>query len=213
MDDTCHIKYIDHFYQLVIKSALSYLTGVYGQEDMTKNPGDILEDKKTHLGERVPGRCAMLGINLCPFLLRLRRLKLGTCIRVKLLHELLLPWFAVRNAIRCNAHKTLDWSWSYFLPLFRATNKHQYACEFYECVLCVLSPPAQARQAPSRVTAGDGSQPPAGPAPASQGQPQPAASQAGPLPPGKAQPGTRKKQAVAKSQSHMTGKSLVAPLG
>ena len=51
----------------------------------------------------------------------------GFCILVQFLHELLLPWFAVRNAIRCNDHKTLDWSWSYFLPLFRATNKNQYA--------------------------------------------------------------------------------------
>ena len=46
---------------------------------------------------------------------------------MQFLHELLLPWFAVRNAIRSNDHKTLDWSWSYFLPLFRATNKNQYA--------------------------------------------------------------------------------------
>ena len=51
----------------------------------------------------------------------------GFCVLVKFLHELLLPWFAVRNGIRCNDHKTLDWSWSYFLPLFRATNKNQYA--------------------------------------------------------------------------------------
>ena len=42
-------------------------------------------------------------------------------------HELLFPWFAVRKGIRCNNHKALDWSWSYFLPLFRATNKNQYA--------------------------------------------------------------------------------------
>ena len=33
----------------------------------------------------------------------------------------------VRNAIRCNDHETLGWSWRYFAPLFRATNKHQYA--------------------------------------------------------------------------------------
>ena len=51
----------------------------------------------------------------------------GFCILVRFLHELLLPWFAVRNAIRCNDHETLDWSWRYFVPLFRATNKHQYA--------------------------------------------------------------------------------------
>ena len=51
----------------------------------------------------------------------------GFCILVRFLHELLLPWFAVRNAIRCNDHKALDWSWSYFVPLFRATNKNQYA--------------------------------------------------------------------------------------
>ena len=49
----------------------------------------------------------------------------GFCILVRFLHELLLPWFAVRNGIRCNDHKALDWSWSYFLPLFRATNKHR----------------------------------------------------------------------------------------
>ena len=48
----------------------------------------------------------------------------GFCILVRLLHELLLPWFAVRNAIRCNDHEMLDWSWRYFVPLFRATNKH-----------------------------------------------------------------------------------------
>ena len=51
----------------------------------------------------------------------------GFCILVRFLHELLLPWFAVRNAIRCNDHETLDWSWRYFVPLFRATGKHQYA--------------------------------------------------------------------------------------
>ena len=51
----------------------------------------------------------------------------GFCILVRLLHELLLPWFAVRNALRCNDHEMLDWSWRYFVPLFRATNKHQYA--------------------------------------------------------------------------------------
>ena len=53
MDDTCHIKYIDHFYQLVIKSVLTYLTAVYGQEEMSKNASGILNEKKTHLGERV----------------------------------------------------------------------------------------------------------------------------------------------------------------
>ena len=46
MDNTCHIKYIDNFYQLVIKSALIYLTGVYGQEDMTKNPGTFSMRKR-----------------------------------------------------------------------------------------------------------------------------------------------------------------------
>ena len=51
----------------------------------------------------------------------------GFFILVRLLHELLLPWFAVRNALRCNDHEMLDWSWRYFVPLFRATNKHQYA--------------------------------------------------------------------------------------
>ena len=38
------------------------------------------------------------------------------CALVRLLHELLLPWFAVRNAARCNDHGTLDWSWRYFAP-------------------------------------------------------------------------------------------------
>lgn len=32
MDDTCHMKYIDHFYQLVIKSILTYLTDAYGHK-------------------------------------------------------------------------------------------------------------------------------------------------------------------------------------
>ena len=51
----------------------------------------------------------------------------GFCILMRFLHELLLPWFAVRNAIRCNDHEALGWSWRYFVPLFRATNKHQCA--------------------------------------------------------------------------------------
>ena len=51
----------------------------------------------------------------------------GFCILVRFLHELPLPWFAVRNEIRCKYHKTLDWSWSYFAPIFCATNKHLYA--------------------------------------------------------------------------------------
>ena len=46
---------------------------------------------------------------------------------VRLLQELLLSWFAVRNAILCNDHEALDWSWCYFAPPFRATNKNQYA--------------------------------------------------------------------------------------
>ena len=44
MDDTCHTKYIDHFYQLLIKSMLTYLTGVYGQTYMAKKPSVILEE-------------------------------------------------------------------------------------------------------------------------------------------------------------------------
>jgi len=31
VDRVRHMKYIDHFYQLLIKSMLTYLTGVYGQ--------------------------------------------------------------------------------------------------------------------------------------------------------------------------------------
>ena len=42
MDDTKHIKYIDQFYQLVIKSVLTYLTDVYGHEYMSKKPSEIL---------------------------------------------------------------------------------------------------------------------------------------------------------------------------
>ena len=55
MDDTVHMKYIDHFYQLVIKSILTYLTDVYGHEYMAKNPSVLLEEKKAHQGERVGG--------------------------------------------------------------------------------------------------------------------------------------------------------------
>ena len=71
------------------------------------------------------------------------------------------------------------------------------------CCVCSQGQPQPARASPSQP----------GPATASQGQAQPAASQAGPQPPGKAQPGTRKKREVAESQSHVTGKSLVVPLG
>ena len=196
MDDTVHMKYIDHFYQLVIKSILTYLTDVYGHEYMAKKPSVLLVEKKKHQGERGGGGggggeqllldsttpCVLLLIessalasalqpvrcykktHQCPPVLTepLRQAVIpvvplvtwlrgqmskhliqhlqptrthavhyvyisGFCILVRFLHELLLPWFAVRNGIRCNDHKTLDWSWSYFLPLFRATNKHQYA--------------------------------------------------------------------------------------
>ena len=51
MKDTCHMKYIDHFYQLVIKSVLTYLTDVYGEEYIANKPGVILGDKKSHAGE------------------------------------------------------------------------------------------------------------------------------------------------------------------
>ena len=50
MDDTKHIKYIDHFYQLVIKSVLTYLTDVYGHEYMSKKPSEILEEQKLNNG-------------------------------------------------------------------------------------------------------------------------------------------------------------------
>ena len=55
MDDTCHMKYIDHFYQLVIKSVLTYLTDVYGHEYMAKKPSVLLVEKKKHQGERGGG--------------------------------------------------------------------------------------------------------------------------------------------------------------
>ena len=54
MDETCHMKYIDHFYQLLIKSMLTYLTGVYGQAYMAKKPSVILEEQKANKGERTP---------------------------------------------------------------------------------------------------------------------------------------------------------------
>ena len=65
------------------------------------------------------------------------------------------------------------------------------------CCVCSQGQPQPARASPSQ--AGPGAQP--------------AASQAGPQLPGKAQPGTRKKQEVAESQSHNTSKSLVTPPG
>ena len=55
MDDTCHMKYIDHFYQLVIKSILTYLTDVYGHEYMAGEPSVLLEENETHQGERGGG--------------------------------------------------------------------------------------------------------------------------------------------------------------
>ena len=36
MDDTCHMEYINHFYQLVIKSILTDLTDVYDHDYMAK---------------------------------------------------------------------------------------------------------------------------------------------------------------------------------
>ena len=61
MDDTFHIKYIDHLYQLVIKSMLTYLTDVYGHGHMAKKPSVLLEEIKTHQGERVGGARARGG--------------------------------------------------------------------------------------------------------------------------------------------------------
>ena len=55
MDDTCHMKYIDHFYQLAIKSILAYLTDVYGHDYMTKKPIALLEENKSYIGERAGG--------------------------------------------------------------------------------------------------------------------------------------------------------------
>ena len=54
MDGKVHIniKYINHFYQLVIKSILTYLTDVYGHDYMAKKPSVLLEEKKKHQGER-----------------------------------------------------------------------------------------------------------------------------------------------------------------
>ena len=46
MDNTCHIKYIDNFYQLVIKSARTYLAGVYGQERKRRRVNPSYETQK-----------------------------------------------------------------------------------------------------------------------------------------------------------------------
>ena len=54
MDDTKYIKYLDHFYQLLIKSILTYLTDVYGHEYMSKKPSEILDEQKANNGERAP---------------------------------------------------------------------------------------------------------------------------------------------------------------
>ena len=50
MDDTCHMKYIDHFYQLLIKVILTYLTDVYGEDYLAKKPSEILEEQKANNG-------------------------------------------------------------------------------------------------------------------------------------------------------------------
>ena len=55
MNDTIHIKHIDHFYQHAIKSILTYLTDVYGHEYMAKKPSVLLEENETHQGERGGG--------------------------------------------------------------------------------------------------------------------------------------------------------------
>ena len=47
MHDTVHMKYIDHFYQLAIKSIRTYLTDVYGHEYMAKKPSVLLEEKRS----------------------------------------------------------------------------------------------------------------------------------------------------------------------
>ena len=44
-----------------------------------------------------------------------------------MLHEFLLPWFGIRNALRCNDADYLDWSWRYATSLFVASGKTQYA--------------------------------------------------------------------------------------
>ena len=54
MNDACHMKYTNHFYQLLIRSMLTYLTGVYGQAYMAKKPSEILEEQKANKGERTP---------------------------------------------------------------------------------------------------------------------------------------------------------------
>ena len=52
---------------------------------------------------------------------------MGICILVRILHEFLLPWFGVRNALRCNDAAFLDWSWRYACPGFVASGKMNYA--------------------------------------------------------------------------------------
>ena len=54
MDDTCHMEYINHFHQLLIKNMLTYLTGVYGQAYTAKKPSVILKEQMAIKGERTP---------------------------------------------------------------------------------------------------------------------------------------------------------------
>ena len=52
MNDACHMKYTNHFYQLLIRSMLTYLTGVYGQAYMAKKPSEILEEQKANFARK-----------------------------------------------------------------------------------------------------------------------------------------------------------------
>ena len=52
MNDMIHMKYIENFYQLAIKSILTYLTDVYGHKYMAKKPSVLLEENETHIGSR-----------------------------------------------------------------------------------------------------------------------------------------------------------------
>ena len=56
MDDTKYIKYIDQFYQLVIKSILTYLTDVYGHEYMSKKASEIRKTTALPPSERTVAR-------------------------------------------------------------------------------------------------------------------------------------------------------------
>lgn len=52
---------------------------------------------------------------------------LGAVVLVRTLREFLFPRLGLRMAIRANESSIIDWMWTYTNPMFRATNKTNYA--------------------------------------------------------------------------------------